>query len=81
MKVHARKRKMEARQAALAAGKALAEMAGVEPRTNERDDGSPSDTSEICYCTKNFIARGIASLNFWTTCSVGLENKQLKEKN
>ena len=46
MKVHARKRKMEARQAALAAGKALAEMAGVEPNTNEVDEGSHSDISK-----------------------------------
>ena len=46
MKVHARKRKMEARQAALAAGKVLAEMAGVEPNANEGDESSQSDISK-----------------------------------
>ena len=52
MKVHARKRKMEARRAALEAGKRLAEMAGVEPdntNTNtseEIGEGSPNDSSK-----------------------------------
>ena len=52
MKVHARKRKMEARRAALEAGERLAEMAGVEPsntNTNtseETGEGSPNDSSK-----------------------------------
>ena len=53
MKVHARKRKMEARQAALAAGKALAEMASVEPNIHEVDEGSHSDISKKYYIEWN----------------------------
>ena len=60
MKVHARKRKMEARRAALEAGERLAEMAGVEPsntNTNtseETGEGSPNDSSK----NRSFTLRG-----------------------
>ena len=56
MKVHARKRKMEARRAALEAGDRLAEMAGVEPGTTntgeETGEGSPNDNSKSGFLFK-----------------------------